>query len=209
MLRKTTFQLLLVILTGFFLQPGVSAQTTPPKTQSTPKEATPGSQLFQLSLINPLQIFKSEYSIKGMRINLLYGLNQDLSGLDLGMVNKLNGDIKGIQLGLANFGQNNLSGVQVGLINAVKGQARAFQTGFYNSSGDAKGVQVGVLNTTQKMKGVQLGLINNTTVLQGIQIGLFYNSTDTIDWGLQIGLLNFAWNKKPVMFFPVINFRFK
>ena len=62
-------------------------------------------------------------------------------------------------------------------------------------------------------EGVSCGIISSqnptrSTINAGIQIGLLYNSADTLE-GVQIGLLNFAWNKKPLMFFPVINYRFK
>ena len=47
----------------------------------------------QIAIWHPVQIFDSETSIYGVRISLLYGVNQDVYGLDYGLVNKLKGDV--------------------------------------------------------------------------------------------------------------------
>ena len=66
----------------------------------------------QIALWHPVQIFDSETSIYGVRISLLYGVNQDVYGLDFGLVNKLNGDMKGSQGGLVNLVEGDVVGMQ-------------------------------------------------------------------------------------------------
>ena len=46
----------------------------------------------QISLWPTIQMHDSETSIKGFRLNLLYGVNQDVSGLDIGSANKVKGN---------------------------------------------------------------------------------------------------------------------
>lgn len=150
------------------------------------------AKFLQLSLFPPVQIQKQETSIHGLRIDLIYGYNQDFKGLDIGLVNRLNGDMKGLEIGVANF---------------VRGNATGVQAGFYNQAQDFKGFQLGALNTSQKTKGFQLGIMNSATSMEGLQLGLLYNSTDTLR-GIQIGLFNFIWNRTPIYFFPIVNAAF-
>ena len=84
----------------------------------------------QLSLVNPVQIVNEYEDVKGVRFNLIYGVNDDVSGIDLGLINKTGGDQKGIQLGI------------------------------YNSTFEFSGLQLGIINRTDWLNGVQIGLIN-------------------------------------------------
>ena len=136
------------------------------------------AKLIQFSLWPTIQMHDSETSIHGLRLNLLYGVNQDVSGLDIGSVNKVKGNMKGLQCGLVNL---------VG--------------------GDLSGWQVGIANSAQKTKGIQCGLINHAVSMTGMQIGLAYNTADTLR-GLQVGLFNFVWERKPIFFFPIVNLSF-
>lgn len=83
-----------------------------------------------VSVINPIQIVNKAEDVKGLRLNLIYGVNNDVSGIDLGLINKSTGEQRGIQLGL------------------------------YNSTFDFYGLQVGLINKTDWLDGVQIGLIN-------------------------------------------------
>jgi len=206
MVKNRTILIFLTVLAVFYLQPPAGAQSPVPS--QTAEQAKSPATFLQLSILHPVQIFKPVYTVRGLRFNLFYGLNQNLSGIDLGMVNRLNGNVKGLQMGLANLGGGAFSGLQLGLINTARGDTRGFQAGLYNSSGDTKGMQLGLLNTAQRMKGLQIGLINHCTTSSGIQVGLLYNSAETLE-GLQVGLLNFAWTKEPLMFFPIVNYRFE
>ena len=45
------------------------------------------SKPIQLSLVSPVQMFKSNTAIAGIRLNLIYGKNVSVTGLDWGLVN--------------------------------------------------------------------------------------------------------------------------
>ena len=51
-----------------------------------------------LSLFDPVQIFDADTSIKGFRLNLIYGVNQDMTGLDIGLGNHAKGNMSGVAL---------------------------------------------------------------------------------------------------------------
>jgi hypothetical protein len=104
-----------------------------------------GTKPVQVALFNPVQIFKEDTSIKGFRLNFIYGVNANLEGLDLGLVNQINGNVKG---------------VQVSAVNMSKGDVSVFQWGFYNYAGKMKGLQLGVVNNTGRLEGLQIGLVN-------------------------------------------------
>ncbi|MBU0469774.1 MAG: hypothetical protein KKD07_04155 [Candidatus Omnitrophica bacterium] len=84
----------------------------------------------QVSVVNPIQIVNSEDSVKGLRLNFIYGVNENVSGLDFGLINKVNNCTSGMQLGLFNLSYE-LSGIQFGIVNRVE---------YLN------GLQIGLLN---------------------------------------------------------------
>src|SRR5215831_18058840 len=59
-----------------------------------------GAKPVQLALFNPAQVFNEKTSIRGLRLNLIYGVNENVSGLDLGLVNQVNGSSGALQWGL-------------------------------------------------------------------------------------------------------------
>ncbi len=138
-----------------------------------------GTEPVQVSLINPVQIFREDTSIEGFRINFLYGLNANLKGLDLGLGNAIKRDVEGVQLGFANYVEGNSSGWQQSAANFTKANFTGFQSGVYSYAG--------------KMKGFQLGLVNHARHLEG----------------LQIGLVNINESRKPFFILPFVNFSFK
>lgn len=87
----------------------------------------------QVAIFNPVQIVDEMDSIKGVRLNLIYGVNDNVSGIDLGLINKSEGDQKGIQLGI------------------------------FNNTLDLSGIQLGLINKTDWLDGLQIGLINIAT----------------------------------------------
>ena len=177
-MKKCLYLLVISVVLIIFMFPASGVAESPEKP-------------LQLSLFPPLQIHNQETSIRGLRLSL-YGFNQDLKGLDIGLINRLGGDMNAVQLGIVNY---------------VNGNAKGLQAAFYNQAHDFSGVQVGVANTAQKTHGLQIGIVNSAVDMDGLQIGLLYNSTDTLR-GIQIGLLNFIWERKPVFFFPIINAAF-
>ena len=99
----------------------------------------------QLSVFNPLQLFDAGTSVRGVRLNLIYTVNQDVTGVDWGFVNVTNGDFLGYN---------------VGFVNIVRGKATGFQKGFVNNTGNMSGLQLGFVNITDSLSGLQIGLIN-------------------------------------------------
>ena len=149
---------------------------------------------FQLSLFDPIQLASSDESVSGLRIGLIYTVNDNVSGLDWGLVTKTTGDQVGIQ---------------VGAIHLVDGNFKGFQDGLYNRvSGDFVGWQHGVINITHgSTSGLQSGFYNRSGAFHGVQVGA-WNSAESLDGGLQIGFLNFNKSGEPIGFLPIINFGF-
>jgi len=145
-----------------------------------------------LSLFDPVQIFDADTSVKGFRLNLIYGVNQDVTGLDIGLANHAKGNMSGVQFGLANIVGSDFKGWQTSLANLVYGSGVGLQIGVYNYGESFRGMQVAAVNHTKKFSGLAIGAVNYTDVLNG----------------LQIGVLNFNWRGEPLKFFPVFNFSF-
>lgn len=146
----------------------------------------------QLSLFNPAQIFPEKYDVYGLRLNILYGLNQNLRGFDCGVVNVGAGRMDGFQLGVANS-VDDLAGLQIGAYNAIA----------ISTDGS---VQIGALNQAFDANGLQLGAVNYSKNARGVQIGAI-NICETID-GVQIGLINIISQSETLVFCPIFNAQF-
>ncbi len=96
----------------------------------------------QISLVNPVQLFREDTSIEGFRINFLYGLNANLKGLDLGLGNGIKRNVEGVQLGFVNYVEGNFLGFQDSAANFTKANFNGFQLGFYNYAGKIILVQI-------------------------------------------------------------------
>lgn len=72
-----------------------------------------------VSLFNPIQVVDEDDSVKGLRFNLIYGANHDVTGIDAGFINRTYGTQKGFQIGIFN-NVNEFHGLQIGLINRVQ-----------------------------------------------------------------------------------------
>jgi len=139
-----SFAILFFILSVFFI-PKVYAQEKP----------------IQLALFNPVQIVPESNSIKGLRINLLYGKNSRVTGFDWGLVNFTTSDQLGIQWGGVGYTEGGFEGWQNNFVSITKGMFTGLQSGFvsYNSS-KVNGLQFSVINYAATLNGIQLGLIN-------------------------------------------------
>ena len=147
---------------------------------------------FQLSIWAPkLQLVPPEIAISGLKLNLPYGGNNNVTGLDLGFFS-INGNTNAIlQVNLFNRTDEDFIGCQVGLINL---------------SGNSSGVNVGLLNSAESMSsGLTIGLVNTSLEPRGVQSGIV-NYTEFLT-GFQIGIANIV-TKSTVPFFPIINFCF-
>ncbi len=126
-----------------------------------PVLATAQSKPVNLALFNPVQVFPENTTIGGVRINLIYGKNIEMSGFDWGLVNHVGtGGCTGVQWGLGNICDGNFGGWQSGFINLSNKNVEGFQWGFYNTGDYVNGFQLGFINSAQTMKGLQIGLVN-------------------------------------------------
>ena len=150
----------------------------------------------QLSLFAPTQLFYQSYSVEGLRLDLIYGLNQNVRGVDLGLINESLGYAGGLELGLSNRVSKEFGGVQIGLFNEVKWEFSGVQIGVLANIDvrPARGVEASIFynDAQEEIRGLQFGLVNHAASL----------------YGVQIGLLNFNDDAKYKGFIPFINAAF-
>jgi len=145
----------------------------------------------QISIWAPrTQLVPDDIDISGLKLNLPYGSNQNVSGLDLGLVS-INDNTAALQVNLFNRAAENFAGLQLGLVN-VAGASDGISVSFFNSVENiSRGLNLALINTALEHRGVQIGLVNYTEFLTGFQIGL----------------VNIVTNST-IPFFPIINFCF-
>jgi hypothetical protein len=137
----------------------------------------------QLALWDPVQLRPASASIEGLRLNLVYGRNRNLSGLDFGLVNRLDGSCTGWQGGAVNRVDGSFTGIQDGwLYSEVGGPLTGLQTAALTRAGTLTGIQWGLVNLSGKVQGVQVGLYNQCSSLRGLQVGLLNRETGNPDW---------------------------
>jgi len=135
--------------------------------------AAEGSSPIQISLVTPVQIVKADKSVSGLRLNLLYGRNVDVTGFDWGLVNHVTGNGLGLQDGFVNVVEKNFKGWQYGAVNLTHGEFTGFQSAWlFNQTETGHGVALGLVNVSKNMRGLQLGLFNMTETMHGLQIGV-------------------------------------
>jgi hypothetical protein len=154
-----------------------------------------------ISLFPPVQLPPTDFTITGVRLDLIWGDHYNVYGIDVGtLVNSTRQNFGGLEFagGLnINHGSANVFGVQlagIANINEQKLYVLGIQAALINSnSGEATlvGFQLGAanLNAHTKVYGFELGLYNRALSVTGFQIGLINSTADL--HGLQIGLLNF------------------
>jgi hypothetical protein len=130
----------------------------------------------QLALVAPAQLVPADESIHGLRLNLIYGSNNNVIGVDIGIAHETKGDFAGVGFGLVSF---------------VRGEARGLQfNGIYTDA-------------AKSMTGLQVGLFNHCASMHGLQIGLANFADDMA--GIQIGLWNEIRNKEALTVLPLFN----
>lgn len=135
--------------------------------------AAANEQFIQIALWHPVQIFPAETSIRGVRLNLLYGVNKELRGLDVGLVNRNTGLVKGLQHGVVGMAESDFLGWQDNIVaNLTDGKMTGLQSGAYNQTAQGEGVQWGFVNVADSFHGFQFGLLNKTNTMEGLQVGL-------------------------------------
>jgi hypothetical protein len=171
-----------------------------------------------LSIVPPVEIPPSDFSIVGARVSVIYGENLNMYGVDLGVVGNVT-DQNFVGIGLAggfNYdkGTTTAIGLQVaGLANIDVNKANIFgaQIAALLNSDQAEstivGLDLALVNYAPftTIYGFQLGAYNRAHVVNGFQIGLV-NVTDVLH-GIQIGLLNFN-HQGLFAFSPFLNIGF-
>ena len=156
-----------------------------------PSARAEGASPVQISLFPPVQIVSASRPVSGVRLDLIYGKNTNVTGLDWGLVNHTTGVESAWQSGFVNLDEKDFIGLQSGIVNLTQGTFTGFQDGGFNQTEDMNGVALGWVNVSKHMHGVQLGLINVTETLHG----------------LQIGVANVI-HKNKVPFLPIVNWSF-
>ncbi len=155
-------------------------------------------------------------------INLIAGLNQNISGFEIGgAFNFVRSNMNGLQMaGVGNHTQvasglqmggvynktDTLRGMQVGSAFNHSVKANGFQlSGCLNNSQELNGAQVsGVLSKSKEASGIQIsGVLNQAKKLDGIQIGGVWNEAEEVK-GVQIsGLVNRTKTLRGIQFSPI------
>ena len=137
------------------------------------------------------QLVPDEINIAGLKLNLPFSRNDNISGLDLGIASS----------------SKVAAAVQVNiLINRNHDEYSGLQASLINLNGNANGIILGLWNVADdKTRGLEVGLVNSSTEFKGLQVGLI-NYTEMM-CGLQVGLINIITESR-IPFFPIINFCF-
>lgn len=199
-----------VVSRTYVEQPAASGRAVVTRTLSPPPVPAAGVSPLGLALVPAVQIPSEDWSVAGLRIDLLVGRNRDVRGLDVGLLgNEVEVDLEGIQLaGLFNrIGRSDGAWQSAGILNRCEGDFYGLQTaGILNwTDGAVEGVQIALVNRATELSGLQVGLYNAVDRGSGVQIGIV-NAARVLD-GLQIGLVNVIRDSS-VPFFPVVNFAF-
>jgi hypothetical protein len=176
-MKKILSLIILTVVLFTVISPAVAQETKP----------------INLALFDPVQIYKNDQAIKGVRLNLIYGNNAAMTGLDVGIANWVTGDMSGLQWGFINYTMGNFSGWQNSPISMTGGHMLGVQTGWLFSMNESgKGLQWSGLTMSDNFIGLQLGIVNYAIDLHGIQIGL----------------INIIKNGGMLPVFPIFNFSF-
>jgi len=99
----------------------------------------------QISIFEPYAIPPGLNTVRGARLNLIYGNTMNVYGLDCGLIQRASGNVDAIQIGVVN----------------ITGNTRPIQFAvLLNNSAEMTGLQIGLINLTRELSGVQIGLIN-------------------------------------------------
>ena len=170
-----------------------------------------------VSLVTPVQAPSSDFDVTGFRLSLIFGASQDFAGLDIGISQYSAGDFTGVAVGGVNVAGGRILGGQIGLVNwgsdrnaTWEDRSTGAQIGIFNYAGAFCGLQEGVVNITPGgFCGLQSGIVNNSGNCYGVQCGYYFifgvNIADGNVRGCQIGLLNYAETMESGMQIGLIN----
>lgn len=185
-----------------------------------------------VSLVNPVQAPGDAFEVEGFRLSLIYGACSRFTGLDIGVAGYSAGDFTGIAVGGVNVARGRLLGGQIGLVNwncfgktSWNNRPYGAQIGLVNYAEELGGHQFGAINVSgRSMTGLQYGFVNCTDELMGVQMGFEFlfgvnvaggnvrglqvglvNYADTMEKGLQIGILNIISRNGWAPILPIVN----
>lgn len=135
---------------------------------------------FQLALVGPtMQLVDDDADVQGVRVNLIYGVDRNMTGLDLGLINHTRGHMTGVGFGVVNVADGGFSGWQSGAVNVAGGQFTGVQwspwtvLSLANFVEAGEGAQIAIaFNRAQNLRGFQLSLVNVAEDMYGVQVGL-------------------------------------
>jgi hypothetical protein len=86
-------------------------------------------------------------TVRGIRLNLIYGEIMNVYGIDCGLIQKVSNDVNALEIGAVN----------------LTGDTRPFQCALIlNNAASMTGLQIGLVNFAGELSGLQIGLINKS-----------------------------------------------
>ncbi|AHF93859.1 hypothetical protein OPIT5_30515 [Opitutaceae bacterium TAV5] len=167
---------------------------------------------FQFGFWAPdLQLVDASEDIRGVRIDLVYGENNNFTGFDFGIlgVGVTRGDFEGFAWSWGGVTNGNATGVLwQGFYSSVDGQFSGWQGALVGRlNGESAGLQTSFVGLVDgSLRGVQFGFFNKANEVRGLQLG-FVNWAENL-YGVQIGLINYAKNSDLFPVFPIVNWSF-
>jgi hypothetical protein len=156
---------------------------------------------FQIAFVGPtMQLVDDDEDVRGIRLNLIYGVNQNVSGLDVGLINHTNGQMTGVEFGIVNVVDGGFSGWQSGVVNVTQGQFTGLQWAPFSI--------LSLANFAEAAEGAQIAAaFNRADYMHGFQLALV-NVTDDM-YGVQVGLINIIRSKPDLWILPLVNWKFE
>ena len=177
---------------------------------------------FQVAFIGPtMPLVDDDEDVRGIRLNILYGVNQNVTGVDLGLINHANGQMTGVGFGVVNVVDGGFAGWQSGVVNVTDQEFTGWQSGLVNvSKGTFTGLQwapwnafwspwsvVGLANFAEAAEGAQIAAaFNRADYMRGFQLSLVNVAEDM--YGVQVGLINIIRSKDEFPVLPIVNWKF-
>ena len=155
---------------------------------------------FQIAFVGPtMQLVDDDEDVRGIRLNVIYGVNQNVSGLDLGLINHTNGEMTGVGFGVVNVVDGGFSGWQAGMVNVTQGQFTGLQWAPWSI--------LSLANFAEAAEGAQIAAaFNRAEYMHGLQFSLVNVAEDM--YGVQIGLINIIRSKPSLWILPIVNWKF-
>lgn len=135
-----------------------------------------------LGLVAPVQFPPQDFTVNGLRLSGILGINRKVRGIDLGLLGSMTDqEFTGLAIaGVINLNKQltTVVGLQLaGVVNLNKGQGSVYGVQAALAANLSKymniyGLQIGLYNRARTVHGLQIGLVNVVANLKGIQIGL-------------------------------------